>query len=216
MRPGRFRIFLIIVSALAPSLLGAAAHEVLAQGAAGTRRKEWVPKPLRDSSSGWHNPNNTCSSAVPNITTSGGSEGAGFELKCTKPRKFKGPPEAQKFKKVLQEMEVREPLKKADPAAPNITRRQVLNCQIQKWYPAFSKHTIKTKFIELSPEFVEYLDADGLILPVGCEPPSAHSASAGDDDTWSDFSGRVYLCVDVCVAIGCVFASNISYVTCTM
>ena len=47
----------------------------------------------------------------------------------------KGVSEAQKLKEVLDTMEVREPqvrepLRKADPAAPPITRRDVLNCQV--------------------------------------------------------------------------------------
>ena len=96
-----------------------------------------------------------------------------------------GPDEAQQTA-----IPVRAPLRTADPAAPRITRQDVLNCQIEEWYPAFSRHSIKTKFIELSPEFVEYLLADGLILPVGCEPPSAAAAdNDGDDDSWGDFTG---------------------------
>lgn len=90
---------------------------------------------------------------------------------------------------LLDTMEVREPLRKADPSAPPVTRQDVLACQIGEWYPAFSKHTLKTKFIELSPEFVEYILADGLVLPVGCEAPSAHTRGDGDDDSWSDFTG---------------------------
>jgi hypothetical protein len=90
---------------------------------------------------------------------------------------------------LLDTMEVREPLRKADPSAPPVTRQDMLACQIGEWYPAFSKHTLKTKFIELSPEFVEYILADGLVLPVGCEAPSAHTRGDGDDDSWSDFTG---------------------------
>ena len=41
---------------------------------------------------------------------------------------------AQKLKEGLQKMEVREPLRKADPSAPRITRRDMLNCQIAEWY----------------------------------------------------------------------------------
>ena len=41
---------------------------------------------------------------------------------------------AQKLKEGLQKMEVREPLRKADPSAPSITRRDMLNCQIAEWY----------------------------------------------------------------------------------
>ena len=44
-------------------------------------------------------------------------------------------------------MAVRAPLRTADPAAPRITRQDVLNCQIEEWYPAFSRHSIKFKLI---------------------------------------------------------------------
>ena len=87
-----------------------------------------------------------------------------------------------------QTMELREPLRTADPTAPAITRRDVLNCQIEQWYPLFSKHTLKTKFVELSPAFVQYLLSDGLILPQGCEAPSSHSGRDADDDSWGDFT----------------------------
>ena len=89
----------------------------------------------------------------------------------------------------LHAMETHDRMRKADPSAPPVTRQDVLACQIGEWYPVFSRHTLKTKFVDLSPEFVEYILADGLILPVGCEAPSAHSANDGDDDSWADFSG---------------------------
>ena len=61
-------------------------------------------------------------------------------------------------------------------------------CIRDRWYPLFSKHTLKTKFVELSPAFVQYLLSDGLILPQGCEAPSSHSARDADDDSWGDFT----------------------------
>jgi hypothetical protein len=67
----------------------------------------------------------------------------------TAPRNHTRSFDLQNLKGALDTMEVREPLKTADPEAPPITRRDVLNCQIAEWYPKFSKHTLKTKFIEL-------------------------------------------------------------------
>ena len=47
--------------------------------------------------------------------------------------------------------------------------------------------------------------ADGLMLPVGCEAPSAHSAKDSDDENWSDFSGSssesVGTTCDMCVCV---------------
>ena len=40
-----------------------------------------------------------------------------------------------------------------------------------------------------SPAFVEYILSDGLILPEGCEAPTAQTCKDGTDDSWSDFSG---------------------------
>jgi len=41
---------------------------------------------------------------------------------------------------------------------------QVLNCQINKWYPLFRKVTFKTKLHKLSQEFVDYLREDGIVI----------------------------------------------------
>jgi hypothetical protein len=37
--------------------------------------------------------------------------------------------------------------------------------KIQSWLKIFKSHTIKTSCIELSPEFLDYLHSDGLMLP---------------------------------------------------
>ena len=102
--------------------------------------------------------------------------------------------EVESLKATANTMALREPLRTADPSAPPITRLDVLRCSIEEWYPLFSKHTLKTKFIELSADFVDYMLADGLILLVCCEAPSAH-CNDGGDDSWGDFSGaRSVLC----------------------
>ena len=101
-----------------------------------------------------------------------------------------------------------------DPVFPTkLMPPQVLdNCQIQEWYPNFHRLTIKTKFIELTEPFVEYLLSDGIILPVsdlisadtdcaavqscalpdllvGQEGIELHkSSNQEDEDSWSDTS----------------------------
>lgn len=51
---------------------------------------------------------------------------------------------------------------------------ELLACQIETWYPLFAKCTLRTVFLDLpDPEFVEYMNADGLILPRGVKTSSA-------------------------------------------
>ena len=42
--------------------------------------------------------------------------------------------------------------------------QNVLNCQFQKWYPAFKSVTFKTKIHKLSQDFIDYLHEDGIVL----------------------------------------------------
>ncbi len=51
---------------------------------------------------------------------------------------------------------------------PTITSTDVLACQFSSWYPRFASNSIKSTVIRpLSVEFVEYLNADGVIVPEG-------------------------------------------------
>jgi len=53
---------------------------------------------------------------------------------------------------------------------PLATKYYVLAFQFSSWYPLFTKHTIKSTIIRpLSSDFWEYLDADGVFVPVGSE-----------------------------------------------
>ena len=54
---------------------------------------------------------------------------------------------------------------------------QLLNCQISSWYPQFAGVASRTKLIDLSSEFVEFLTADGIYLPDGSAAvsPLTHS-----------------------------------------
>jgi hypothetical protein len=75
-------------------------------------------------------------------------------------------------------------LRSADPNAPKITRKALHSCQINEWYPTFRRVTLKTKFIDLDPAFVEYLLSDGIIMPEGCEM-ERQGTDGGDNDSWS-------------------------------
>ncbi|KXJ97715.1 D123-domain-containing protein [Microdochium bolleyi] len=73
-----------------------------------------------------------------------------------------------------------EPAKAADsvvPQFPPITRDHILNCSYDSWFPKYRTSCIKSRIIPLSPEFVEYIREDGIILADddGAEPA---------DDEW--------------------------------
>ncbi|KAJ3221597.1 hypothetical protein HK099_003357 [Clydaea vesicula] len=39
------------------------------------------------------------------------------------------------------------------------------SCQINNWVELFREHTVKTRFVNLTPEFLNYLSADSIFLP---------------------------------------------------
>ena len=50
---------------------------------------------------------------------------------------------------------------------PKPTVNQVKHCQFSSWYPTFKSHTIKSRIIKpLSDTFINYLEADGIVLPL--------------------------------------------------
>eukprot|EP01029_Cantina_marsupialis_P000895 TRINITY_DN106_c0_g4_i1.p1 TRINITY_DN106_c0_g4~~TRINITY_DN106_c0_g4_i1.p1 ORF type:complete len:366 (+),score=86.06 TRINITY_DN106_c0_g4_i1:43-1140(+) len=46
-----------------------------------------------------------------------------------------------------------------------VTSNEVIECSFDHWYKNFESVTIKSKYFPLSSQFVEYLKADGIILP---------------------------------------------------
>lgn len=46
-----------------------------------------------------------------------------------------------------------------------ITSKHINTCSFDKWYPIFSKYTIKSKIIPLTQDFIDYLQQDSIILP---------------------------------------------------
>lgn len=59
--------------------------------------------------------------------------------------------------------------------------QQILNCSFPTWYPNFKKHTWRSIVIPLSEEFVEYLKADGVVLPDGSLETTHATHGDGDD-----------------------------------
>lgn len=47
----------------------------------------------------------------------------------------------------------------------NTTCQEVDNCSFSNWYPKFKSHTFKSRILQLSNEFVDYLNAEGIYLP---------------------------------------------------
>ena len=48
----------------------------------------------------------------------------------------------------------------------HVRAEQILNCSFSRWYPAFRAVTLKSAIVPLSDDFVDYLNADGLFLPL--------------------------------------------------
>lgn len=73
----------------------------------------------------------------------------------------------------------------ADVQFPPITRSHINNCQFSSWFPKFSRHSLKSKIIRPLPkEFIEYLEADGVVLPLdvnGCPQPAAMDGDSFED-----------------------------------
>jgi hypothetical protein len=56
---------------------------------------------------------------------------------------------------------------------PSITAAHILNCSFHAWYPRLRSVTPKARLIPLTTPFIEYLRADGIVLP---------NTVAGEDD----------------------------------
>eukprot|EP00794_Sanderia_malayensis_P006883 gene6883-7658_t len=62
-------------------------------------------------------------------------------------------------------------------------REHVRNCMFSTWYPHFRQLTIKSRIIKLPDDFVNYLLADGIVLPADNGPsPSCREFNCEDSD----------------------------------
>ncbi|KAF2427169.1 cell division cycle protein-like protein [Tothia fuscella] len=91
------------------------------------------------------------------------------------------------------EIEVSEPLTRLP--FPPLRKQHILNCSYHSWHPLYRKITPKARLVPLTAPFLDYLRADGIILPNEDEPsPVAwsdndsgiESALETGDDTSSD------------------------------
>lgn len=65
---------------------------------------------------------------------------------------------------------------------PPVTRDHILNCSYDAWFPRYRTSCLKSSIIRLSPEFVDYLREDGIILA----DEEANSREAGGDEESED------------------------------
>ncbi|KAL6708340.1 hypothetical protein ACN47E_003264 [Coniothyrium glycines] len=65
---------------------------------------------------------------------------------------------------------------------PPVTKQHILNCSYHSWHPKFRGITPKARLIPLPPPFLEYLRADGIILP----------PDDGDNPSWSDNDSGIF------------------------
>ncbi|KAJ3099032.1 hypothetical protein HDU97_003518 [Phlyctochytrium planicorne] len=70
---------------------------------------------------------------------------------------------------------------------PTMTPEHVDMCAFSSWYPILKRVTFRSTIIPLPEEFVEYLNADGLFLPLDengqAQPNYIHNINSDDDDS---------------------------------
>lgn len=80
---------------------------------------------------------------------------------------------------------------------PPTPASHILNCSFHSWYPRLRGKSPKARLIQLSQPFLDYLRADGIVLP----PEASHDGDSGysdDEDegdvseTWSEVHQQVF------------------------
>ncbi|XP_057316704.1 cell division cycle protein 123 homolog isoform X1 [Hydractinia symbiolongicarpus] len=65
-------------------------------------------------------------------------------------------------------------------------RQQCSNCMFSSWYHNFKNCTFKSKIIKLTSDFIDYLNSDGIILPVVEETRYSNTLEEySDEDDWN-------------------------------
>lgn len=60
------------------------------------------------------------------------------------------------------------------------------NCSFSSWYDSFRKVTIKSRIIPLQQDFIDYLLADGIVLPAGSYNEPKYDQNVDENDCCSD------------------------------
>ncbi|KAJ3144749.1 hypothetical protein HDU89_007793 [Geranomyces variabilis] len=66
---------------------------------------------------------------------------------------------------------------------PPVDPAHVSNCALPAWLPRFAACTLKTRCIPLSEDFVRYLNADGIFLPLDADGRHPAGYRSSDDNT---------------------------------
>ncbi|EGD93345.1 cell division cycle protein 123 [Trichophyton tonsurans CBS 112818] len=72
------------------------------------------------------------------------------------------------------------PPKENSVVFPPITRSHILNCSYHAWYSLYRAVSPKARLIPLTESFINYIRADGIVLP-----PDETSLGVSDDDSWT-------------------------------
>ncbi|MCJ1462515.1 hypothetical protein MMC07_001117 [Pseudocyphellaria aurata] len=67
---------------------------------------------------------------------------------------------------------------------PPITKSHILNCSFNSWYSSYRRFTPKARLIPLSSSFLDYLRADGIVLPSE-DDINQRASNESDSDTFS-------------------------------
>jgi hypothetical protein len=65
---------------------------------------------------------------------------------------------------------------------PPVKKSHILNCSYPKWHATYRSLTPKTRIVPLTPEFLEYLRADGIVLPADEQQITSLSDSESEDE----------------------------------
>ena len=63
---------------------------------------------------------------------------------------------------------------------------EVLCCSFEQWYPKMKKVTFRSNVLSLSQEFIDYLLADGLVLPKSTSVAGHAADDEDEDDVWDE------------------------------
>lgn len=80
---------------------------------------------------------------------------------------------------------------------PEITAQHILNCSFHSWHTKYRSKTPKARLVPLSPAFIDYLRADGIILPpetIRNDDDSGYSDDEDEEDPselWSEVHEKV-------------------------
>ncbi|CAI0654435.1 unnamed protein product [Colletotrichum noveboracense] len=68
---------------------------------------------------------------------------------------------------------------------PPVTKEHILNCAYDAWFPKYRTVSIRSRIIKLSPDFVQYIRDDGIIL---ADDDAAQPDSNEEEEEWAPSS----------------------------